>query len=172
MLTYMSLEYDNAAKRAAKLKALQDYFHTSAGKPFAMLPENALAPSNRDRGDILVVNSHGNGSEFADYDASGFLEELLGKGLAPGSFKAIYLMACNVGEQAQDNSILNNFAKELKGLLKIEGIDVKLYAPRGTLSYWLVTETVDNQEYYRVTDMYIETPERNYPLEEGLLLAV
>lgn len=172
MLTYMSLEYDDQAVRSAKLKALQDHFHTSEGKAFAMLPANALAPGNRDRGDILVVNSHGDASEFAGYDAPTFLDMLRDKGLMTGSFKAIYLMACDVGEQAQDNSILDNFAKSLKRLLNAQGIEVKLYAPRGVLCYEVATETSHGQTYYRVTKTYIHAPERDYPLDQGLLLVV
>jgi len=172
MLTYMSLEGDSQAERSAKLKALKEYFGTSDPKAFAMLDKAAMSPTTTDRGDTLVINSHGNGSVFAGYDAQQFFDELVSKGFANGSFEKVYLMACNVGEQAQDNSILNNFAKALKPILNMNGIDVKLYAPRGTLTYRVKTEQASGQTYYKVTGMFIRSPERNYPLSEGMLLVV
>ena len=172
MLTYMSLEGDCQAERAAKLKALKEHFGTSDPKAFAMLEKTAMAPANKDRGDTLVINSHGNGSVFAGYKAQAFYDQLASVGFANGSFQKIYLMACDVGEQAQDNSILNNFAKDLKRILNMHGVDVKLYAPRGTLTYMLKEEQASGQTWYQVTEMFIASPERNYPLSEGLLLVV
>lgn len=172
MLTYMSLEHDSQPKRSAKLKALKEYFRTSDPKAFAMLDNTALSPANKDRGDTLVINSHGNGKVFAGYDAQQFFDQLSSKGFANESFQAVYLMACKVGEQAQDNSILNNFAKDLKRILSSHDIDVKLYAPRGILRYKLAEEHASEQTWYKVTEMFIASPERNYPLSEGMLLVV
>lgn len=172
MLTYMSLEGDSQAVRSAKLKALKEYFKTTEPTAFAMLGSTALAPSNKSRGDMLVVNSHANAKAFAGYTPQQFFEQLTSKGFAKGSFPAVYLMACSVGKQAQDNSIYDNFAKELKRILNMHGIDTKLYAPRGYLAYTVEEKQASGQTYYRVTDMYIETTERKYPLKEGLLLVM
>jgi hypothetical protein len=172
MLTYMSLDHDSQPIRAAKLKALQDYFKTPQATAFAMLLADSLASTNTKRGDTLVVNSHGNGKVFAGYDAAEFLKQLNSKGFAAGSFKSLYLMACKVGVQAQDNSILYNFAKDLKGLLNRNGIDIKVYAPRGLLSYSLKEVKKEGQTFYEVTKMYIGSPEREYTLDEGLLLVM
>lgn len=172
MLTYMSLEGDSQAARSAKLKALQDYFKATDPKAFAMLDKTALAPGNKSRGDKLIVNSHANAKAFAGYSPQQFLDQLISKGFAKGSFPEVYLMACNVAKQAQDNSIYDNFAKELKRLLNISGIAVKLYATRGYLTYAVEEKQASGQTFYRVTDMYIQSPERNYPLKEGLLLVM
>ena len=170
MLTFMALEWDNQALRSAKLKALQDYYHTTPGKAFAMLARDAMSPTTSGRGDKLVINSHGNSKVFGGYDPRAFLEELYSKGFDEGSFPEVYLMACKVGLASQDNSIITNFARDLKRLFIGDGITAKLYAPRGTLTYEYREEHASGQTYYVITKMYIETPERNYPLEEGMLL--
>src|SRR5262245_20566892 len=104
---------DHADQRAAKMKALQAYFNDNSNPvAITMLKSDALSGSKSDK-ENLIVNSHGN-REVIGYlgnDADAFFEELLGKGLTNKRFKAIYLMACKAGEQAQDNSILQNFAK-------------------------------------------------------------
>ena len=80
------------------------------------------------------------------------------------------LNAGKVGEASQDNSIVTNFARDLKLALTGAGIDVKLYAPRGTLDYDIVEETRLGQTVPVVTRIFIDTPERQYPLSEGMLL--
>lgn len=172
MLTYMSLEFDSQPVRAAKLKALQDYFKTSDPTPFNMLPGNALSKTNTARGKDLVINSHGNKNVFAGYTPEQFLEHLQGKGLENGAFDAIYLMACLVGKQGQSGSqgIFDTFALQLRARLNEVGIETKLYAPRGYLSYTGKLLTKSGQTYYKVEKMFIRSPERNYPLKEGLLL--
>ena len=171
MLTYMSLDWDSQPARAAKLKALQAYFKTSDPHPFTMLASDAMSPDNSDRGSTLVINSHGNAAVFGGYKPAAFLAELRGKGFASGSFEKIYLMACKVGHASQDNSIITNFATDLKRELTGADIgDEKLYAPRGTLAYDMVNQTKDGQTYPVVTRIFIDTPERQYPLSEGMLL--
>lgn len=170
MLTYMSLDWDNQALRSAKLKALQDYYSTSAAKAFNMLADDAMSTATRDRGDTLVINSHGNEHVFAGYDPAQFLQQLIGKGLEEGSFSAIYLMACKVGHASQDNSVITNFARDLKRALVGQGIFAKVYAPRGLLTYTYEDRHASGQTYYEITDMYIQSPERNYPLDQGMLL--
>ena len=170
MLTYMALDWDHQSYRAAKLKALQAFYGTTEAKAFAMLAADAMSPANKDRGPDLVINSHGNAQVFGGYDPAAFLTQLQGKGFQNGSFKAIYLLACKVGEASQDNSIVTNFARDLKLALTGAGIDVKLYAPRGTLDYDIVEETRLGQTVPVVTRIFIDTPERQYPLSEGMLL--
>lgn len=170
MLTYMALDWDNQAYRAAKLKALQAWYKTTDAKAFAMLPADAMSPATSDRGADLVINSHGNAKVFAGYGPAAFLAQLQGKGFQTGSFGAIYLLACKVGVASQDNSIITNFARDLKIALIGAGIDVKLYAPRGILDYDIVNETKLGQTYPVVTRIFIDTPERQYPLSEGMLL--
>jgi hypothetical protein len=171
MLTFFSLPNEESAdERGAKLKALQDYFHTGEPLAFRLLGDRSLSTLNKDRGDILVVNAHGNANVFAGFDADQFLGALESKGFGANSFSAIYLMACSVGIQAQDNSIYDNFAKDLQRAMSGRNISVKLYAPRGVLNYKVHKETKLGQSFYVVDEMYISSPERNYSLKEGLLL--
>ncbi len=172
MLTYMGLPDDAQDVRAAKLKALKAAYNTSDATAFAMLPATALSKQNAARGDKLVVNSHGNAGVFAGYTPDQFMEQLTSKGFEEGAFPAVYLMACMVGIQAQDNSIYDNFARDLKRLFVGHGITAKLYAPRGLLSYTVADKQVSGQTVKEVTDIFIRTPERNYPLSEGVLLVM
>jgi hypothetical protein len=170
MLIFAGLEGDPAPLRAAKLKALQDYYRESAPRAWNMLGPTDLAKSNRNRGTTLVVNSHGNNKSFGGMDAQQFFAALQEKGFEDGSFEAVYLMACSVGEQSQDNSIYGGFALDLFRLFREHTISAKIYAPRGFLTYVYHEERKEQETYYVVDKMYIATPERNYPLSEGVLL--
>lgn len=170
MLTYMALDWDNQAARSAKLKALADYYHQPDFTAFKMLGADVMAPTKTGGKQKLIINSHGNANVFAGYSPESFLTQLMSKGFAEGSFPEIYLMACKVGEASQDNSIITNFARDLKRLLVGHGITAKLYAPRGILTYSLERKQASGQTYYTVTEMFIKAPERNYPLDEGMLL--
>ncbi|MEM9619767.1 MAG: hypothetical protein AAF936_17580 [Pseudomonadota bacterium] len=169
MLTFMGLDWDSAPKRAAKLAALRKYFKTGEPHAFNMLTDTELSKANASRGASLVVNSHGNSSVFAGCDADTFFSMLKGKGFEEGAFTSIYLMACNISEQHQDNRPIDTFAKRLRRLFNEAQITCKIYAPRGKLSYCLRKEQKSGQAFWVVTKMYIKSPERNYPLDEGLL---
>lgn len=187
MLTLMGLNFpDNpvrdrleAPKRAAKLKALEAFFHTSPAQAFYMLDDDALSTRNPDRGKILVVNSHGSPSRFARYTPTQFLDQLVSKGYEKGSFGAIYLMACKSAHSPEDTGVMTNFAIELKRLLIMRDMDCKVYGTRGNLSYKLQEHQVaGGMHYYSVTSMYIKSPSDNptikghtYSVEDGLLLA-
>ena len=170
MLIFAGLEGDSQPERSAKLAALQKEYKESDPRPWNMLGPADMATSNSNRGQNLVVNSHGNIAKFAGMTPEEFFNNLKAKGFGPGSFGSVYLMACQIGKQAQDNSILDNFAKKLRVILNQNGITSKLYTPRGTLSYRVHEETKSSQTYYVVDEMYIKCPERNYPLSEGILL--
>ena len=56
-------------------------------------------------------------------------------------------------------------------LLVVRGnLGAKVYAPRGTLTYKVHKETQLGQTYWKVDSMVITSPEREYPLDEGILL--
>jgi len=170
MLTFLGLDGDVAAERGAKLKALQAYFKESDPRAFNMLGATELSTSNKSRGKRLIVNSHGNVASFAGQNPDAFFALLQGKGFGEGSFDEVWLMACQVGAQNQTNTIADNFARDLKRVFVNNGITAKLYAPRGTLTYQVHTQTESGQTYYVVDAMVIACPERNYPLSEGMLL--
>lgn len=172
MLTFMSLEDDDQAMRGAKLKALKEYYRTPDPVAFEMLANDAFSRQKLGKDDVLVINSHGDRGVFAGYDANAFFTKLVSKGLVNGSFKEIYLAACLVGEQAQNNSIHDNFARDLKRIFINNKIEVKLYAPRGFLTYYYKEMHKSGQKYFKIVDLCIESPERDYPLDQGMLLVV
>ena len=187
MLTFLGLSFpDNpvrdrleAPKRAAKLKALQEFFHTSPAHAFYMLDDDALSTGNPDRGDVLVINSHGSPTRFARYTAQQFLDQLISKGYEKGSFSAIYLMACKSAFAPEDTGVMTNFAIELKRLLIMRDMDCKVYGTRGNLTYKLAEHDAGGgMSYYTVTSMAIRSPSEDpsiqghtYSVSDGLLLA-
>jgi hypothetical protein len=169
MLVYAGMEGDNAAERSAKLKALKEHYNESDPTALEMLAATALGKSNTSRGTKLVINSHGNVDTFADLSAKAFYDKLVGKGFQNGAFQSLYLIACDVGQQDQKNTIVSNFARDLNLLLKQNQVDIALYAPRGVVTYAAKTVTQSGQSFYQVTGIAVHTPERDYPLDEGML---
>ena len=172
MLIFAGLEYDKAPERAAKLKALRDYFKEKSEHALNMLDSTGLSNAGGEHGDTLIVNSHGNQNRFAGMEAQAFFDLLVSKGLKKNSFKKVYLMACRSGLQAQDNSIKDNFARDFKSILTQNDFTSAVYAPRGLLSYTFHEEAKEGQTFYEIDEVYIESPERNYPLDQGLLLVL
>jgi hypothetical protein len=170
MLIFAGMDADKADERSAKLKALQAHYGESDPAAWQMLGPQDLSSSNAKRGTKLVVNSHGNGGSFAGMDAQAFYQKLVGNGFEAGAFQALYLVACSVGIQDQMNTIITNFARDLFSLLGPRGIPIKLYAPRGIVRYTVQQQTKLGQSYYVVTDISVRCPERDYPLDEGMLL--
>jgi hypothetical protein len=179
MIVFYGLEEEDAAERAAKLKALAGYFNESDGpRPITMLKDGELAADKRKSSskEKLIVSAHGNvwNIGYAGNGPQALYKLLTDKGLTNERFEAIYLMACNVGLQRQDNSVLENFATEFKRLVTINPptAGIKVYAPRGFLSYAIVEKQVSGQTVIVVTEISVQTEpaERSYPLKEGLLL--
>ncbi len=171
MLVYVGMEGDKADERGAKLKALKTIFNEPAdARALNMLSGTDLATTNQNRGKNLVVNSHGNDNTFADKSAKQFYADLVAKGFSAQSFEKIYLIACSVGVQAQDNSIVRNFARDLFTIFQQNGVTAKIYAPRGVVTYKVHTENKLGQSFYVVDSIVVATKEREYPLMEGLLL--
>lgn len=164
---------DGTVSRAAKLKALQRHFgEKEGGRAINMLPADGLSAKSGTKGEKLIVNAHGNTNSFRGKDAQELFQILLGKGLTKQRFGSIYLIACNVGEQAQDNSIVQNFARDFAHRIRIDDrtSGIKVYAPRGVVTYTTVTRTTEGQQYKEVTGIVVRTPEKDYQLDEGLLL--
>jgi hypothetical protein len=130
MLIFAGLEEDIAV-RSAKLKALKEHYRESEPRAWDMLGADDLAPSNVNRGQNLVINSHGNAKRFGGMEPSQFLAALQAKGFKKDSFQAVYLMACQVGKQDRNNSIHDNFAREFMRLVRHLESATKIYAPMG-----------------------------------------
>ena len=170
MLTFIGLDVDDAARRAAKLKALQTYFDTSPATSFHLLSRTSLSTSNASRGRELIVSAHGDAKSFGGYTPEHFYDLLESKGFGPGSFARFYLMALSADTQQQDYGLLDDFARALHRILIREGIQISLYAPRRYLDYELHVEIRRDQTFYVANKMFIKAPEREYPLSEGMLL--
>ncbi|MFD1743860.1 hypothetical protein ACFSE1_00125 [Rhizobium helianthi] len=168
------LVYLNVAKpgpiAADLLEALQEYYKTSPPVEFHTLDTDEMTPENSKRGEDLVFVTHGNTHKFGGHDAEAFFELLQSKGFQNGSFEKIYLIACQAGAQAQDNSILDNFARSFWDVLRSNYFDVKLYAPRGTV----VFNRPSNTFYIKPSPQarHDAPPDRNYNLKEGMLLVM
>jgi hypothetical protein len=172
MLVYVETKGDSMEWRIAKLEALRKHYKESAPAVFNSLSANDLSKSNSNRGDKLIVNSHGNVNVFAGMDADQFYKALVGKGFENGAFKSMYLIACDVSKQDQKNSIYDKFALDLFRIMRANDINIKLYAPRGTVTYNVIIRKAESEEYIQVTSIVIDCPEKVYTLDEGMLLVM
>lgn len=122
---------------------------------------------------ILVLNAHGSSRTFNGYDGSEVAQMLVTLGIKEAGTREIWVAACNVGLQSQDNSSPEPFACDLLRQLRIQHeIDVKVYAPRGKIHYTDRTlKAVGNQSVMVYGGADIPTKERNYPFSEGWVLA-
>jgi hypothetical protein len=162
--------------RAVKLEALKKHFgEKGIAKEMRSLNGDSLAGGNEKEKETLIINAHGNTDSFSGRDADALFDELLSKGLTNKRFESIYLIACNVGEQAQDNSILHNFAKAFNGkvLTHPNTKGIKVYAPRGIVTYDIYPEKIENTlaTAWKVRRIYIAGNDgKEYSLQEGLSL--
>ena len=164
---------EDGAIRGAKLDALKAYFKQEGNAvAMNMLKNDSLSGSKSEK-EYLIVNAHGNIASFSGRDAEQLYNELRNKGLTNKRFSRIYLMACNVGEQAQDNSIIDNFAKEFNQqvLMNNETAGIGVYAPRGTLTYSISNTLMNGENVVKVTRVYIvdNMDHAEYTLDTGLL---
>jgi len=167
---------EDGLMRAAKVEALKEHFGESGiAKEIRALGSDSLSGSNEKDKEKLIINAHGNRDAFNGKAAAELFNELVSKGLTNKRFGAIYLMACNVGEQAQDNSILQNFAKDFNRQVRTHPNtkEIKVYAPRGILSYVIDTEQAGNLTKWKVRRVFIAGNDgMEYSLKEGLLLVM
>jgi hypothetical protein len=136
-----------------------------------MLKSDSLSGTKSEK-EWLIVNAHGNTDAFSGRNADQLYNELRSKGLTNKRFDRIYLMACNVGEQAQDNSIISNFANSFnqKVLQDSETAGIGVYAPRGTLTYTVSRTQSGVNTIVKVTRVYVVDDRTNdeYSLETGI----
>ena len=172
MLVFAGMENDAAAERAAKLRALQDYFAESNATALEMLAPNALSKENANRGKQLIINSHADVNHFAGMNAKSLYEKLVSKGLENGAFQSLYLIACEAGQRNRKGVIVGNFAHDLNSVFKQNQVDIALYAPRGAVTYAVQTFTQDGVSNCEVANIMIHSPERDYPLSRGMLRVI
>jgi hypothetical protein len=172
MVVYFGEE--NAVSRIAKIKALQDFFKEPEGsipKALTMLEDGALGGKGSEN---LIVSGHGNQNNFGAAGITGdkLFATFQEKGITKKRFAKIYLMGCNIGLQAQDNSVVDTFAKAFAHCVNIneETAGIKVYAPRGILTFTMEDKIVSGQTVKTATDINVKCPERTYPLSEGLTL--
>jgi hypothetical protein len=169
MLVFAGMDADDTAKRAAKLKALQEHYRESIPTDLQMLAPTALGKENAYRGTKLVINAPGSMETFAGRDVMSFFNELASKGFQNGAFQSLYLIACDNGRQDRDEAIVSHFAHDLKLLFKQNQLDIALYAPRGRVRYSLQTISQNGENTCQVTAIVVHSAERDYPLSEGML---
>jgi hypothetical protein len=163
--------------RAAKLEALKGHFkENDAPVAVRMLKEGALSGSKSSK-EKLIVSYHGSRETLAGKSAEELFGIFLSKGLTNKRFEAVYLMACNVGEQAQDNSIIDNFAKDFRRCVtQNDGTaGIVVYAPRGVLVYEIGDERIGETSEFKkkVRRIYVicenNGQREEYTLETGLM---
>lgn len=165
---------DEAAQRAAKLKALQTAFNDQTS-PVAINLLNGAITTRKPKKERLILNSHGNQNNFAGLTAKQLFDKLVQQGVDKDRFSAIYLVACNCGLQAQDNSVAQTFANDFAHLVKTNQNTsaIKIYAPRGLITYDGKQESVNGGgTYWTATVKGVQTPEKLYTFEEGFSLVV
>lgn len=161
---------EDGAMRSAKLEALKSFFKQEGNAvAMNMLKGDSLSGSKSEK-EWLIINAHGNRDTFSGRNAEQLYTELRGKGLTNKRFDRIYLMACNVGEQAQDNSIINTFAKDFYQPIyqNDETAGIAVYAPRGVLTYVIDRTPNSGVTVVKVTRVYVADGNVEYPLETGL----
>ena len=137
--------------------------------------EKFFSSSNKEK---LIISGHGNSAAFMGYTPLELYEALVSKGLTNERFDSIYLLGCNLGLTAQNNSEQNNFLKKFGALVKsgehaqLQGI--KVYGPRGLIRwYWQIKDS-GAFKTYQVTDVKIEIPHlgqltESYSFDNGLI---
>jgi len=165
---------ENAVSRGAKIKALQGFFNEPEGsmpKALTMLEDGSLGGKGSEN---LIVSGHGNQNNFGAVGITGdkLFATFKEKGLTKKRFAKIYLMGCNVGLQAQDNSVVENFAKDFARCVNTDEdtAGIKVYAPRGILTFTMEDKIVSGQTVKTATAINVACPEKTYTLSEGLTL--
>ena len=184
------LASDENASRAARLKALRAHFYAwkrwdefdpaqkdaqTHAMAQAIREEKRLDQLKGSR-EILVLNAHGSPATFAGGNGKQVADNLIGLGIAQAGTREVWVAACSVGQQAQDNSQPPTlFIKELYRTLREqpELASIKVYGPRGVLSYGdkRQVDVGSGQSIIEYGRVYIRSPEREYPFQEGWVLA-
>ncbi|AET92692.1 hypothetical protein BSFA1_53040 [Burkholderia sp. SFA1] len=177
---------DENASRAARLKILRESFYAWKKWPefapdntrFQTVPIQLLLNEKKklkeygDNAKIVVLNAHGSSRTFNGYDGSEVAEMLVTLGIKEAGTKEIWVAACDVGHQTQDNSSAEPFATDLLRQLRQRDVDPSVYAPRGMLTYRDPTrKVVGNESVLVYGRSVIRSPEREYPFSEGWVLA-
>ncbi|MET0330887.1 MAG: hypothetical protein ABW154_05585 [Dyella sp.] len=184
------LASDENASRAARLKALRTQFYAwKRWDEFAPAQKDnqthAMAQAIREEkrldqlkgsAEILVLNAHGSPATFAGGNGKAVADNLIGLGIAQAGTREVWVAACSVGQQAQDNSQPPTlFIKELYRTLREqpELASIKVYGPRGVLSYGdkRQVDVGSGQSIIEYGRVYIRSHEREYPFNEGWVLA-
>src|SRR5262249_1335732 len=158
---------ENAVSRSAKIKALQKFFNEPEGsnpKALSMLEDGALGGKGSEN---LIVSGHGNQNNFGAIGITGdkLFATFLDKGTTKKTSAKIYRMGCNVGQLAQDNSIVETFARDFARCVNTteETAGIKVYAPRGILSFTMEDKIVSGETVKTATAVNVVTAERTYP---------
>ena len=146
---------DENASRMARLHILRQTFHTwkrwaefaPDNQQFSPVPVQYLLNQMKDgqalplqrygaNAQIIVLNAHGSDRNLSDKDASGLADMFIQLGVREAGTKEIWLAACNNGYQTQGNDGPEPLSRKLLSEFRLRHqFDVKIYAPRGLLSY-------------------------------------
>jgi hypothetical protein len=146
--TVDGLVYDENVSRAARLKALRSHFYAwKSWTEFALKKEDYQTHAfniAKDKGianlsgdkSILVLNAHGSPNTFSGMTGEKIAEDLLVAGIQDAGTEEIWVAACNVAQQEQDNTQPpTNLIKEMLNTLRQRIPDIRVYGPRGYIRY-------------------------------------
>lgn len=157
---------DTVAKRKAQIQYLATQFKmsTTSSYEYTMVNEADMASGT---GRKLFILGHGNQNSYMGQNAQTMFSYLKDRGLSSQHFSEIWLMPCKVGLQQQDNSVTQNFARDLKTALVDDTAtkNIKLYAPRGIVRSTYTAAGV-------CTNIFVPADGKNYNFIDGGWLLV
>ncbi len=183
MILYFGEE--NATSRFVKMNWLKAKFAENTMSPIHSLAGGAL---NDNRSffqkltgtkEKIIISGHGNADEFMDRTATELYNYLVSKGLNDERFDKLYLLGCDLGAAAQDNSITQNVLRDFGRAVKTGGAapNLKVYGPRGRVSWTISSKTESLLTTYTVDDVRIKVKRavdnvvlEDYSFDAGLLL--
>lgn len=171
MFLYMVMpEKDTEEKRLTQIQYLGRQFNESIGDSYeyTCVEENEMVKGKNRK---LFILGHGSRDSYMGQSANVMYRYLLDCGLSGRHFSEIWLMPCSVGQQEQDNSVTENFARSFKTELHQNSLtqDIKLYAPRGKVkSYYTKTDN----SYTSCNKICVAKDGREYGLKNGGWLLV
>lgn len=166
---------EDSRRRMIKINWLKTHFVQTQILPIHSLTADSLKDNRSVLAKLigtkekLIISGHGNDQSFMGLTAKNLFDDLRAKGLNHDRFNEIYLLACNIGQAEQDNSIHSNFLRDFGRLTQMNEAtkNIKVYGPRG-LILWTFSEEIQlGEKFEKVTDVKIIKSVANLPNQES-----
>jgi len=165
---------ENSIRRMIKVNWLKTHFVQTQVVPIHSLTADSLKDNRSflakltNTQEKLIISGHGNDQSFMGWTAKKLFDTLRTKGLNHNRFNEIYLLACNIGQTEQDNSINSNFLKEFGLSVRTNEATskIKVYGPRGYIAWFFDEEIKLGERFEKITDVKIIKSITNLPNQE------